>query len=85
MNGEEFAAEPLPCHVMEPWPDEPDSEGGLAWARSGEESDGGVSRLRKLPPGPFRSAGGYLDYGDWPDRKRFMELDHAIRRHGLQG
>jgi hypothetical protein len=39
-----------------------------------------VSRLRKQPPGPYRSLGGYLDYAEWPDRERFMGLDCAIRR-----
>src|SRR5580658_3414955 len=40
-------------------------------------------RLRKLPPGPFRSLGGYLDYEEWPDRERFMELDRALQ-HSAQ-
>jgi len=39
-----------------------------------------VPRLRKLPPGPSRSLGGYLDYEGWPDRDRFMELDRALRQ-----
>lgn len=34
--------------------------------------------LRELPPGPWRSSGGYLDYSDWPERERFAELDRAI-------
>jgi hypothetical protein len=38
----------------------------------------GESRLQKLPPTQFRSLGGYLDYDDWKDRERFMELDRAI-------
>jgi hypothetical protein len=38
-----------------------------------------VPRLRKLPPGPSRSLGGYLDYEGWPDRERFMELDRALQ------
>src|SRR5579863_4709461 len=35
--------------------------------------------LRELPPGPWRSSGGYLDYSDWPERERFAELDRAIQ------
>jgi hypothetical protein len=35
--------------------------------------------LVKLPPGPWRSLGGYLDYTDWPERERFAELDLAIK------
>lgn len=35
--------------------------------------------LQKLPPGPWRSLGGYLDYTDWPERDRFAELDQAIQ------
>lgn len=38
-----------------------------------------VSRLRELPPGPYRSLGRHLDYSRWADRDRFMELDEAIR------
>ena len=34
---------------------------------------------QKLPPGPFRSLGGYLDYSDWPERERFLELDRILR------
>ena len=37
-----------------------------------------VSNLRELPPGPFRSLGRVLDYSDWPDRDRFLELDKAL-------
>jgi hypothetical protein len=38
-----------------------------------------VSQLRKQPPSPYRSLGGYLDYAEWPDRERFMVLDCAIQ------
>jgi len=48
--------------------------------RSVPDADCGVSRLRKQPPGPYRSLGGYLDYAEWPERERFMGLDCAIRR-----
>jgi hypothetical protein len=41
-----------------------------------------VSRLRKLPPGPFRSLGQHLDYTGWADCERFMELDREIQRTG---
>ena len=34
--------------------------------------------LQLVPPGPWRSLGGYLDYRDWPDRERFHDLDRAI-------
>ena len=37
-----------------------------------------ISRLRRLPPGPWRSRGEYLDYTNWSDRDRFIELDRAI-------
>jgi hypothetical protein len=36
------------------------------------------SPLRKLPPSPWRSLGGYFDYDHWADRERFVELDRAI-------
>jgi hypothetical protein len=39
-----------------------------------------VRRLRRLPPSPSRSLGGYLDYAGWPDRERFMELDLTLKR-----
>jgi hypothetical protein len=35
--------------------------------------------LVKLAPAPWRSLGGYLDYTDWPEQERFMELDLAIK------
>jgi hypothetical protein len=34
--------------------------------------------LPKLPPGPWRSLGGYFDYSTWADRERFLELDRAL-------
>jgi|SRR5579862_6262935 len=34
--------------------------------------------LPKLPPGPWRSLGGYMDYSHWEDRERFLALDAAI-------
>jgi len=34
--------------------------------------------LQKLPPGEWRSLGGYFDYCLWADRDRFIELDKAI-------
>jgi hypothetical protein len=34
--------------------------------------------LEQTPPGPWRSLGSYLDYTDWPDRERFVELDRSI-------
>jgi hypothetical protein len=47
-----------------------------------------LSRLRKLPPGPFRSLGKHLNYAQWEDCRRFMELDRAIQfedSYELQG
>ncbi len=38
-----------------------------------------ISALFELPAGPWRSLGQHLDYTDWPDRERFIALDHAIR------
>src|SRR5580658_7593643 len=43
-----------------------------------------VSRLRKLPPGPYRSLGGYLNYAGWPDCERFIELDSSLRRQAKE-
>jgi hypothetical protein len=43
-----------------------------------------ISRLRRLPPGPFRSLGKHLDYAGWAGRERFMELDRAILREGRE-
>jgi len=37
-----------------------------------------VPPLPKLPPGPWRSLGGYFDYSTWQDRERFRELDRAL-------
>lgn len=34
--------------------------------------------LEKLAAGPYRSLGGYFDYGTWADRDRFLELDQLI-------
>jgi len=48
------------------------------------DADCGVSQLRKQPPGPYRSLGGYLDYAEWPERERFMGLDCAIRRQAQE-
>jgi hypothetical protein len=42
------------------------------------ETDHSVPPLRRLPPGPFRSLGGYFDYAGWADCQRFMELDQTI-------
>ena len=38
----------------------------------------------KLPAGPWRSLGGYMDYSGWEDRERFLELDAAIARRREQ-
>lgn len=55
---------------------------------SGEEPReplGGISRLRRLPPGPYRSLGKYLNYEGWPECQRFLELDDAIRAEVQDG
>lgn len=49
-------------------------------AKTGMASPESDVQLQKLAPGPFRSRGGYLDYTDWKDRERFLELDMAIAR-----
>jgi hypothetical protein len=36
--------------------------------------------LQTVPPGSWRSLGGYLDYSGWAARERFLELDKAIAR-----
>jgi hypothetical protein len=43
-----------------------------------------ISRLRELPPGPYRSLGKHLNYTDWPDRQRFLELDQDIQRRAQE-
>jgi hypothetical protein len=40
---------------------------------------GGKRLLQELPPGTWRSLGKYLDYTNWADRERFIELDRAIQ------
>jgi hypothetical protein len=77
MHSDGIAADQHQIRTMRPWESEP--EAGLDWERSDVDSVSGVSRLRKLPPSPFRSLGGYLDYAEWPDCERFMELDRAIQ------
>jgi hypothetical protein len=44
----------------------------------GSQSAPDYKPLQKLPPGPWRSLGGYFDYSKWSERDRFLELDHAI-------
>ncbi len=36
----------------------------------------------KLEAGPWRSLGGYLNYAEWAERDRFVELDAALARMG---
>jgi len=38
-----------------------------------------ISPRRRLPPSQFRSRGESLNYAEWSERERFMELDKAIR------
>jgi hypothetical protein len=47
-------------------------------------ADDASSPLERLPPGPFRSLGGYFSYEGWPDQQRFMELDEALRRKAYE-
>lgn len=37
-----------------------------------------VALLPELPPSEWRSLGKRLDYANWADRQRFVELDAAI-------
>lgn len=47
---------------------------------SGDITDAPPARpLKPLAPGPWRSLGRYLDYSNWADRERFVELDRAIQ------
>jgi hypothetical protein len=39
-----------------------------------------ISRVRRQPPGPWRSLGQHLDYTNWPERDRFLQLDQEIKR-----
>jgi hypothetical protein len=39
----------------------------------------------RLPPSPSRSRGGYLDYAEWPDRERFIELGCPLREADYAG
>ena len=45
-----------------------------------EQDDRAGRTLKPLPPGPWRSLGRHLDYTNWADRERFLELDNAIQR-----
>jgi hypothetical protein len=45
-----------------------------------DDVDETVSRVRRQPPGPWRSLGQHLDYTDWPERDRFVQLDREIKR-----
>jgi hypothetical protein len=42
------------------------------------------STLVRLPHLPWRSLGGYLNYEEWPERERFLELDQALTVLGAQ-
>ena len=44
----------------------------------GERDLEAESRLYRLPRARFRSLGQHLDYTNWPERDRFMELDREI-------
>lgn len=72
MSSQGIAVAEFHMRLMEAWSDEPSNEPET-------EPVCVVSRLRKLPASPFRSAGGYLNYAGWPDCQRFMELDRAIQ------
>jgi hypothetical protein len=50
----------------------------LREARTHQRSYENYHPLQKLPPGEWRSLGGYFDYTQWADRDRFLELDRAI-------
>ena len=60
--------------------------GPLNWIASSEATQiEEVSPRRTLPPGPYRSLGGCLDYSAWPERERFMELDRRLRIQAIEG
>jgi hypothetical protein len=61
----QFALSPGEASLL----DEEDSAAAAVW----------FPPLEKLPPGPWRSLGGYLDYAQWEDRERFLQLDLAIQ------
>jgi hypothetical protein len=54
--------------------EEPRTQEARAYQRPNEYT----CPLEKVPPGEWRSLGGYFDYTHWADRERFMELDRAI-------
>jgi hypothetical protein len=35
--------------------------------------------MTQFPCVPWRSLGGFLNYENWPERERFLELDRKIR------
>ena len=47
-----------------------------------EDSRPVAHRLPKLAPGPWISLGGLLNYEDWDERDRFLELDRLIAAKG---
>ena len=62
-------------------PDDEDSEnsrGGLNCAPP--ETDYAAPALERLPPDPYRSLGGFMNYEGWPDCERLIELDREIQR-----
>src|ERR1035438_3673585 len=38
----------------------------------------------RLPPSPSRSRAGYLDYAEWPDRVRFIELGRLLQLYAQE-
>ncbi len=58
---------------------DPDQELPLAVNIEQKTEAGTVRPLSRLPPGAWRSLGRHLDYTNWADRERFLELDRAIR------
>ena len=49
-----------------------------AGSKQTENGNPVLAPLKKLPPGRWRSLGGYLNYANWSERQRFLELDAAI-------
>jgi hypothetical protein len=68
--------------ILRGFAEEPDrpARSNPRYRQDGITSPGSLGPLEKVAPGPWRSLGGYFDYGSWEDRERFLELDAAIAR-----
>ena len=68
--------------ILRGFAEEPDrpARSNSRYRQNGTTSPGSLGPLEKVAPGPWRSLGGYFDYGPWVERERFLELDAAIAR-----